>query len=100
MPKGIPKSPAFEPVDFENVPRFKLGEQIDALRAEVDLCRSMAGTKAPKGEEGKPPIKELKKLAKAVAKLKGALHRRFVPEGEVMVKNTRKKKSTLKPAGD
>jgi hypothetical protein len=49
------------------VPRYRLGEQIEALTAEVEACKQLLA----KDDGGN--VKELGKLAETIAELKGAL---------------------------
>ncbi len=65
MPKGVRK--VTEPIDFELVPRFKMGEMIQQLTAQVQECQELAGTAAPTN------TKELTELALQIHNLKAKL---------------------------
>lgn len=79
MPRGIPgsgkklagggavKAVEVDPVDFNVEPRFRLGERILELQAQVVECQQLAGA------GGSQPTAELQSLAGEVAKLKGIL---------------------------
>ena len=56
-----------EPIDFTVEPRFRLGEKIQELQAQVVECQQLAGA------GGSQPTAELQDLADQVAKLKGIL---------------------------
>lgn len=65
MPKGKKNNP--DPIDFEMVPRYQMGEMIEALTAQVVECQELAKATTT------APTKELTELALQVSNLKHAL---------------------------
>lgn len=77
MPRGVPGSgkkkrggveqEGFEPIDFQLVPRYQLGEEIERLRLQVAGCRDTVN--------GAPdmPLAELSELSKEIVGLKADL---------------------------
>ena len=65
MPRGTKK--ITEPVDFEMIPRFKMGEMIEAMTAQVVECQELAKSASA------APTKELTELALQIHNLKHAL---------------------------